>query len=225
MGRARRPAGGSGVPTQPVEDDPRFARLALNTPVRGSLAARRVSPYVADGADAITLTSLRGDADLYVFSAPSLDESTLVCSSTEAHRQLQPRPSASCPPATPTTSACSATPTPTTEIVATGLDIPAQPPANDGGGDGGSVPESFGGAMGGRGGRHVGRRCPRLGLAAVRRRRLRRPPLARDSTERTVAATMGKAHRRRHHGRERPARSDSERTHEPRRRPRGREPA
>ena len=59
---------------------PRFATLALGTPARGRLAEGELATYEVDGADTISLSSLSGDADLYVFDDPALGEGSLVCS-------------------------------------------------------------------------------------------------------------------------------------------------
>ncbi|MEE9319401.1 MAG: M35 family metallo-endopeptidase [Granulosicoccus sp.] len=66
----------------PVQNPPSTAQgntLALNTLVSGSLRADEYIVYEVSGANYIELQSLSGDADLYIFNSPGLDDSAQVC--------------------------------------------------------------------------------------------------------------------------------------------------
>ena len=74
------PAGPPGRTTAPPPGG-EFASLSIGNAERGQVAQGQVALYRARGADAITLESTSGDADLYVFERPALEEEALICSS------------------------------------------------------------------------------------------------------------------------------------------------
>ena len=73
--------GGPPDRTTPPPPDTGFVSLPIGSAVRGRLARNEFALYLAHGADTISLESTSGDADLYVFERPSLEEEALICSS------------------------------------------------------------------------------------------------------------------------------------------------
>jgi|GEM_PF-661926 len=78
---------GNGPMTPNGVDNPgtgiNFSALAAGSAASNELAADMVNAFQVTGAVALELSSLSGDADLYVFDDPVLSEASLVCSSTE----------------------------------------------------------------------------------------------------------------------------------------------
>lgn len=60
-----------------------FATLVPGLSIDGTVGEGEVDRYRVDRAERFELVSRRGDADLYVYDAPSLDEESLLCSSFE----------------------------------------------------------------------------------------------------------------------------------------------
>lgn len=81
-------------PELPPDDGaaPPFAALPLDAVLSGTLAAGELDRFVANGAGAVAVDSLAGDADLYVFADPALV--ALACASTTLARSGAPE---SCP--------------------------------------------------------------------------------------------------------------------------------
>ena len=75
------PTPGNGPTPEPPANTGRYTALPVGTVLSGTLAEREQALYRTDGADQVSLSSDAGDADLYVFSDPSADETSLVCAS------------------------------------------------------------------------------------------------------------------------------------------------
>ena len=76
------------VPEEPRDDDPGRSTnggpLEVGATVNGSLSEGRAVGFSVEGPLTLTLTSLSGDADLYVYDSTTFDEDTLVCLSENA---------------------------------------------------------------------------------------------------------------------------------------------
>ena len=86
-------------PDLPIAPDdepssPDFLALELAVPREGRLAEEAVARYTARGADLVSLESSGGDADLYVYDDPGLEDEALICSSEEDGTEI---PLDSCP--------------------------------------------------------------------------------------------------------------------------------
>jgi len=76
---------GPAIPEVPddVDPDDNFLALPAGFTARGTLGADTVQLFRVTGAVGLELTSVSGDADLYVYDDPALDPESLVCSSIE----------------------------------------------------------------------------------------------------------------------------------------------
>ena len=145
-------------PTPTPSDGPGLATLELGVPARGRLALEEIALYQVSGADAISLSSLSGDVDLYVFDDPSLDEASLVCSAA-AYSEESTLDACELPPAATHYALVYGFTAADYEIVAEAVDTsaPQEPTALPPGGSGGSGGGGAGGgASGGPNGETLG---------------------------------------------------------------------